>query len=113
VTDAMRLSALALTVTALTGCASGGGEPAPVHTRGSPHTGSSSPRMPSAAEQACLRDVALETNTRDVVLLQSIPSPEGTEVLVGVGPRRMRWRCFGYDDGTTTVVTSIAEEQGL
>jgi hypothetical protein len=109
----MRLSALALTVAALTGCATRGGEPAAVHTRGSTDTASPPAGMRSAAEQACLRDVSLEANTRDLIPLQATPSPEGTEVIVGVGPQRARWRCIGYDDGTTTVVISLAEERLL
>jgi hypothetical protein len=69
--------------------------------------------MRSAAEQACLRDVSLDANTRDAILLQSTPSSTGTEVIIGVGPQRARWRCIGYDDGTTTVVISLAEERLL
>ena len=44
-----------------------------------------SSRMPTAAEQACLRDVTRETNNADVVLLSSF-AEAGTEVIVGVGP---------------------------
>ncbi len=36
-----------------------------------------------------------------------------TEVIIGVGPQRARWRCIGYGDGTTTVVMSLAEEGRL
>jgi hypothetical protein len=64
-------------------------------------------------KRACLRDVAREANNRDVAVLYSTPSPEGTEVIVVVGSQRARWRCIGYGDGTTTVVISLAEERLL
>ena len=65
---------------------------------------------PSAAEQACLRDVSRTTNNGDVVLLSSSFSQAGTEVIVGVGPQRARWRCIGYDNGTTAGIESLANE---
>jgi hypothetical protein len=71
------------------------------------------PRAADVAERACLRDVAREANDPDVIVLSSASSREGTEVIVGVGPQRARWRCVGYDDGTTTVVISLAEERLL
>jgi hypothetical protein len=108
VTDVMRLCAVALAVAAVAGCASGANEPAPVYTGGSGYPGGSTRQ--SIAEQACLREVAREANTRAVVLVESTPSPEGTEVIIGVGAQRALWRCIGYEDGTTTVVISMAEE---
>lgn len=63
-------------------------------------TGSGS-STPSLAEQACLRDVTRTTNNPDVVMLESSFSQAGTEVIVGVGPQKARWRCIGYSDGTT------------
>jgi hypothetical protein len=110
VTDVMRLCAVALAVAAVAGCASGAKEPAPVSTGGSNYPGGSASAGQSIAEQACLREVAREANTRAVVLVESTPSPEGTEVIIGVGAQRALWRCIGYEDGTTTVVISMAEE---
>lgn len=66
--------------------------------------------MPSVAEQACLRDVTRTTNNGDVVLLGSTFSQAGTEVIVGVGPQRARWRCIGYEDGTTAGIESLTDE---
>jgi hypothetical protein len=71
-------------------------------------TGSSA--IPTAAEQACLRDVTRTTNNPDVILLSSSFSQAGTEVIVGVGPQRARWRCIGYDNGTTAGIESLTDE---
>lgn len=52
---------------------------------------------PSAAEQACLRDVSRAANTGDVVVQSSSYSEAGTEVIVGVGAGsygRAPWRCI-------------------
>jgi hypothetical protein len=68
---------------------------------------------PSAAEQACLRDVTRTTNNPDVVLLGSSFSQAGTEVIVGVGEQRARWRCIAYSDGTTGGITSLTDEGRL
>ncbi len=68
---------------------------------------------PSAAEQGCLRDVTAETGNGDVTLLSSDFSQAGTEVIVGVGEQRARWRCIGYDDGTTAEVMSLTDEGAL
>ena len=71
-----------------------------------------SSRMPTAAEQACLRDVTRETNNADVVLLSSF-AEAGTEVIVGVGPQRARWRCIAYRDGSTADIMSVTDEGAL
>ena len=73
-------------------------------------SGGSSSSTPTVAEQACLRDVSRTTNNRDVVLLSSSFSQAGTEVIVGVGSQRARWRCIGYSNGTTTGITSLTDE---
>ena len=98
----IKLSAIALATAALAGC---GGNP----DRPS-NNGSSSSSMPSKAEQACLRDVTRTTNNPDVVLLDSSFSQAGTEVIVGVGPQRARWRCIGYSDGSTGGIMSLTDE---
>ena len=99
-----RLSAIALATAALTGCGSNPDQPS---------SGGSSSAMPSKAEQACLRDVTRTTNNPDVVLLDSTFSQAGTEVIVGVGPQRARWRCIGYSDGTTGEIMSLTNEGRL
>ncbi len=68
---------------------------------------------PTVAEQGCLRDVTRTTNNADVVLLSSSYSEAGTEVIVGVGPQRARWRCIGYRDGTTAGIMSLTDEGAL
>lgn len=74
---------------------------------------STDPSIPTRAEQGCLRDVTRTTNNPDVVLLSSSFSQAGTEVIVGVGPQRARWRCIGYEDGTTAGITSLTNEGRL
>jgi hypothetical protein len=37
----------------------------------------------------------------------------GTEVIVGVGPQRARWRCIAYRDGSTAGVSSLTDEGAL
>ena len=76
-------------------------------------TGSSQAAAPSLAEQGCLRDVTQVTNNPDVVLLSSVFSQAGTEVIVGVGPNRAAWSCIGYSDGSTADITSLTNEGTL
>ena len=101
----IRLSAIALATAALSGCGSNPEQPS--------YSGMSSSAMPSEAEQACLREVTRTTNNPDVVLLDSTFSEAGTEVIVGVGPQRARWRCIGYSDGTTGEIMSLTHEGRL
>jgi ABC-type uncharacterized transport system auxiliary subunit len=68
---------------------------------------------PSLAEQGCLRDVSATTNNGDVAILESNFSEAGTEVIVGVGPDRARWRCIGYSDGATAGIQSLVDEGSL
>jgi hypothetical protein len=70
-------------------------------------------QTPSAAAQACLRDVTTTTNNGDVALISESFSQAGTEVIVGVGPDRARWRCIGYSDGTTAGIESLTDEGAL
>ena len=65
---------------------------------------------PTAAEQACLRDVTATTNNPDVALLGSEFSEAGTLVRVGVGPDRAPWQCIAYSDGTTDGIMSLTDE---
>lgn len=69
--------------------------------------------VPTATEQACLRDVTRTTNNGDVTLISSSFSQAGTEVIVGVGPQRARWSCIAYEDGTTAGITSLTDEGAL
>ena len=53
------------------------------------------------------------TNNPDVIMLSSSYAEAGTEVIVGVGPQRARWRCIGYRDGTTADIMSLTDEGAL
>ena len=105
-THPIRLAAVAVTATLLTACVS-------TNEQATSSSPSASSRMPSPAEQACLRDVTRTTNNPDVVLLDSSFSEAGTEVIVGVGPQRARWRCIAYRDGTTAGIMSLTNEGAL
>jgi hypothetical protein len=91
---------LAAAAIALTGC-------------GADYGGSAAAATPTMAEQACLRDVTRATNNPDVTLIGSSFSQAGTEVIVGVGPQRARWRCIAYRDGTTGGIQSLTSEGRL
>lgn len=103
--NSIKLTAIALGAAMLSAC---GGNPSVTSS-----TGNASSAMPSVAEQACLRDVTQTTNNPDVVLLDSSFSEAGTEVIVGVGEARARWRCIGYRDGTTADIQSLSDEGKL
>ena len=73
--------------------------------------GGSSSGVPSAAEQACLRDVTDVTNNPDVVLLGSDAYQGGGRyVRVGVGSNRAVWQCIGFPDGRTSEIMSLTDE---
>ncbi|WP_171212667.1 hypothetical protein [Ruegeria sp. HKCCA5426] len=76
-------------------------------------TTSGTSATPTAAEQACLRDVTATTNNPDVALLGSEFSEAGTFVRVGVGPDRAPWQCIAYSDGTTDGIMSLTNEGTL
>ncbi len=102
----VKLTAFAVAAMALSGCV--------VENGGSSGSSSSAaPASPSVAEQACLRDVARSINNPDVSLLSSSYSEAGTEVIVGVGPQRARWRCIAYRDGSTGGIMSLTNEGAL
>ena len=65
---------------------------------------------PTAAQQACLQRVSIETNNGDVSVIRSSFSEAGTEVIVGVGPQRAPWQCIAYSDGSTTRPMSMTNE---
>lgn len=101
----IKIASAAAALTLIAGCveSTGGTRPSTATTSGTP----------SLAEQGCLRDVTRTTNNQDVVLLSSSYSEAGTEVIVGVGPDRARWRCIGYKDGTTADIMSLSDEGAL
>lgn len=71
--------------------------------------------MPTAAEQACLRDVSRTANNGDVMVQSSSFSQAGTEVIVTVGAGeygRAPWRCIAYQDGTTAGIEYIGGGEG-
>lgn len=71
--------------------------------------------MPSAAEQACLRDVSRAANNGDVIVQSTSVSQAGTMVIVGVDAGefgRAPLRCIAYADGTTGGIQYIGGGEG-
>lgn len=99
---ALALTAGIAVVTILAGCVEMDGG-----MGGDPGAGNSAE---AAARQACLRDVSAQTGNYDAAVLSSSFSEAGTEVIVGIGPQRARWRCIAYRDGTTTGIMSLTNE---
>lgn len=63
-------------------------------------------------EQACELAVTRQANNGDVLTLSSDFSQANTEVIVGVGPQRARWRCL-VSDGQVAEVMSLTDEGAL
>lgn len=65
-----------------------------------------------ADEQACELAVTRETNNPDIMTLSSEFSEANTEVIIGVGPDRARWRCL-VSKGVVAEVMSLTDEGAL
>ncbi len=63
-------------------------------------------------EGACEQAVAKQTNNPDVATLSSEMSQANTQVIIGVGPERARWRCLA-SGGKVAEVTSLTNEGTL
>lgn len=74
---------------------------------------SSALRSGSAVDEtACERAVATATNNGDTVVLSSEFSQANTEVIVGVGNERAKWRCL-VSNGRVAEVMSLTDEGAL
>ncbi|MCB1385751.1 MAG: hypothetical protein KDJ80_07400 [Nitratireductor sp.] len=63
-------------------------------------------------EQACELAVTQQTNNPDVITLSSDFSQANTEVILGVGQQRARWRCL-VSNGQVAEVMSLTDEGSL
>jgi hypothetical protein len=63
-------------------------------------------------EQACELAVTRQTNNPDVVTLSSDFSQANTEVILGVGAQRAKWRCL-VSNGRVAEVMSLTNEGAL
>lgn len=63
-------------------------------------------------ERACELAVTRQSNNPDVVTLSSDFSQANTEVIIGVGPQRAKWRCL-VSNGRVAEVTSLTNEGTL
>ncbi len=63
-------------------------------------------------EGACERAVSNQTGNGDTIVLSSDFSQANTEVIVGVGPKRARWKCL-VSRGVVAEVTSLTDEGAL
>lgn len=78
-------------------------------------TTSQSPAMRTGSatdEQACELAVTRQTNNPDVVTLSSQFSQANTEVIIGVGAERAKWRCL-VSGGRVAEVMSLTNEGAL
>lgn len=84
---------------------------------GSAPVGTAAPMMdqsvPQVARNACLREVARTTNTPQGIILEMSYSEANSEVIVGIGPDRARWRCLVSNSGAVAEVTSLTDEGRL
>lgn len=100
-----KIAVLAILAAGAAGCSEttspGTAGPAPALRTGSP-----------ADERACELAVTRQTNNSDVVTLSSDFSQANTEVLVGVGSNRARWRCL-VSRGIVAEVMSLTDEGAL
>ncbi|WP_099867576.1 hypothetical protein [Pararhizobium haloflavum] len=103
----VRCSFVLVLVAGLAGCSETTGPPALSPPDPAPmRTGS------ATDEQACELAVTRQTNNGDVVTLSSDFSQANTEVIVGVGPDRARWRCL-VSSGEVAEVMSLTDEGAL
>jgi hypothetical protein len=65
-----------------------------------------------ADERACEQAVARQANNTDIATLSSDLSQVTTQVIVGVGPQRAKWRCL-VSGGKVGEVTSLTDEGAL
>jgi len=63
-------------------------------------------------ERACELAVTRETKNPEVVTLSSDMSQANTEVVIGVGPKRAKWRCL-VSRGKVSEVMSLTDEGKL
>ncbi|OCP01837.1 MULTISPECIES: hypothetical protein [unclassified Ensifer] len=63
-------------------------------------------------ERACEQAVAKQTNSADIATLSSDMSQANTQVIIGVGPERSRWRCL-VSGGKVAEVSSLADEGAM
>lgn len=100
-----QIALLAAFVAGASGCSEttspGTAGPAPALRTGSP-----------TDERACELAVTRQTNNGDVVTLSSNFSQANTEVIVGVGSDRARWRCL-VSRGIVAEVMSLTDEGAL
>ncbi len=66
----------------------------------------------AADESACLKAVMRQTNNNDAVVLSSEFSQANTEVIVGIGPNRAKWRCLVSKERVGEVM-SMTDEGAL
>jgi hypothetical protein len=106
--------ALAVAMAALGGCTSTGPEPAaPAASSGGSNAAESTLRTGSAVDEiACEFAVAKATNNGETTILSSEMSEANTEVIIGVGGQKARWKCL-VKDGKVAEVMSLTNEGAL
>ncbi|MBW0366877.1 hypothetical protein [Ensifer adhaerens] len=63
-------------------------------------------------ERACEQAVVKQTNNPDIATLSSKMSQANTQVIIGVGPERAKWRCL-VSRGKVAEVMSLTDEGAM
>lgn len=106
----MKITLITLGLLALAGCAETTSQaPTPMATA---NAGTLDPSVSQADLGACQAAVSQQTNNGDVVALSSTFSQANSEVIVGVGPQRAKWRCL-VSGGKVAEVMSLTNEGAL
>jgi hypothetical protein len=69
--------------------------------------------VPQVSRDACLREVSRTTNNSNVTIIEMIYSEANSQVTVGVGPDRAKWRCLVSNSGVVAQVMSLTDEGAL
>ncbi len=104
---------LAISIISISGCESTSSGPALAPAPASVAAAAPAIRTGSQADEgACERAVSQQANNGDVITLSSEFSQANTEVVVGVGPQRAKWRCL-VSRGKVAEVVSLTNEGAL
>jgi hypothetical protein len=109
-----RISIALVTIALATGgCSSTGSKPEASPALPSAGAAESSLRTGSAVDEtACEFAVAKATSNGETTILSSEMSEANTEVIIGVGGQKARWKCL-VKDGKVAEVVSLTDEGAL
>lgn len=104
--------ALAVGAVVLSGCSLTGSRPTPAVSGGAAAEDSALRTGSAVDETACEFAVAKATNNGETTILSSEATEANTEVIIGVGGQKARWKCL-VKDGKVAQVMSLTDEGAL